>query len=142
MGTDALHVLSAGRHLTTTRMQGRPNDELWTSAADLERATGWGLKPEGLCRNEVCLVVAPSDRGQLVDGEAICASGLWQTLGRPVLHDEGHSVWMLGEGAADRSRNLESLEAPDFTLPDIAGKLHSLSDFRGKKVFLATWASW
>ena len=28
------------------------------------------------------------------------------------------------------------------TLPDITGKLHSLSDFRGKKVFLATWASW
>ena len=49
---------------------------------------------------------------------------------------------MLGEAAADRSRKLESLEAPDFTLPDIEGKLHSLSDFRGKKVFLATWASW
>ena len=25
---------------------------------------------------------------------------------------------------------------------DITGKLHSLSDFRGKKVFLSTWASW
>jgi peroxiredoxin len=34
------------------------------------------------------------------------------------------------------------LEAPDFTLPDIDGQLHSLSDFLGKKVFLVTWASW
>ncbi len=142
MGTDALHVLSAGRHVETTRIPGHPDDALWISAKDLERATGWVLKPEGLCRSEVCMVVAPSDRERLVDREAVCASGLWQTLGRPVLHDEGHSVWMLGEGAADRSRNLESLEAPDFTLPDITGKLHSLSDFRGKKVFLATWASW
>ena len=48
----------------------------------------------------------------------------------------------LVRSAADRSRDLESLEAPDFTLPDIEGKLHSLSDYRGKKVFLATWASW
>ena len=142
MGTNALRVLSAGRDATATRIPGHPNDELWIGAADLERATGWTLKPEGLCRNEACMVVAPSDREHLVEGEAVCASGLWGTLGRPVLHDERHSVWMLGEAAADRSRILESLEAPDFTLPDITGKLHSLSDFRGKKVFLATWASW
>ncbi len=142
MRTDALHVLSAGRDLTTTRMPDHPNDELWTRAADLERATGWTLKAEGLGRVDVCVVVAPSDRERLIDGEAVCASGLWETLGRPVLHDEEHSVWMLGEAAVDRSRGLESLEAPDFTLPDITGKLHSLSDFRGKKVFLATWASW
>jgi peroxiredoxin len=35
-----------------------------------------------------------------------------------------------------------SLEAPDFTLPDVSGTPHSLSDYRGKKVLLATWASW
>ncbi len=142
MGTDALHVLSAGRDLTTTRMPDHPNDELWTRAADLERVTGWTLKPEGLCRDDVCVVVAPSDRERWVDGDAVCASGLWETLGRPVLHDEARSTWMLGEAAADRSRELESLDAPDFTLPDVTGKLHSLSDFRGKKVLLVTWASW
>ncbi len=142
MGIDALHVLSAGRHWTTTRMPGRPSDELWLRAADLERATGWTLQPEGLCRNELCTVVAPADRERWIEAEAVCASKLWETLERPVLHDQAHSAWMLGEAAADRGRSLESLEAPDFTLPDITGKLHSLSDFRGKKVFLATWASW
>ena len=142
LGTDELHALSAGRHLATTRMSGRPNDELWISTADLERATGWTLRPEGLCRDDVCTVLAPSKREQLVDGEAVCASALWRTLGRPVLHDEAHRVWMLGEAAGDRGRHLESLRAPNFTLPDVTGKLHSLSDFRGKKVFLATWASW
>ena len=142
MATEALHVLSAGRHLTTTRRSGHPDDALWISAKDLERATGWMLKPEGLCRDDACAMIAPADRERLVDGDAVCASGLWKALGRPVLHDEVRSTWMLGDAAADRSRELATLEAPDFTLPDITGKLHSLSDFRGMKVFLATWASW
>ena len=29
---------------------------------------------------------------------------------------------------------LTSLDAPDFSLPDLDGKMHSLSDYRGKKV--------
>ena len=142
MGNEAVHVLSAGRHVATTRSPGHPDSALWISGVDLERATGWMLKPEGLCRHDMCIMVAPSDRERLVDGDVVCASGLWETLGRPVLHDNARSTWMLGEGAADRRRELESLEAPDFTLPDLNGDLHSLSDFRGRKVFLATWASW
>jgi hypothetical protein len=142
MGTQALHVLSAGESLATTRPPGTPKDALWISTSELERATGWRLKPEGLCRGDVCTVLAPSDRERLVAGDAVCASGIWELLGRPVLHDQSYSLWMLGEAAADRNTRLASLEAPDFTLPDITGKLHSLSDFRGKKVFLSTWASW
>jgi len=32
--------------------------------------------------------------------------------------------------------------APDFALPDRDGKMVRLSDFRGKKVLIVTWASW
>ena len=32
--------------------------------------------------------------------------------------------------------------APDFQLNDMAGKLVSLSDFRGKVVYLNFWATW
>ncbi len=32
--------------------------------------------------------------------------------------------------------------APDFTLTDIAGKQHRLSDYRGKDVILVFWATW
>ncbi len=32
--------------------------------------------------------------------------------------------------------------APDFALPDREGRTVRLSDFRGKRVLLLTWASW
>ncbi len=32
--------------------------------------------------------------------------------------------------------------APDFTLTDLAGKEHKLSDYRGKDVVLVFWATW
>jgi len=37
---------------------------------------------------------------------------------------------------------LESLEAPDFELPDLDGKRRRLTEFRGKKVLLHAFASW
>ncbi|MFI5216670.1 MAG: TlpA family protein disulfide reductase [Candidatus Limnocylindria bacterium] len=36
----------------------------------------------------------------------------------------------------------EAGEAPDFTLPDLAGKPVHLSDFRGKTVVIDFWATW
>ena len=33
-------------------------------------------------------------------------------------------------------------KAPDFTLTDINGKKHSLSDYRGKNVLIVFWATW
>jgi hypothetical protein len=39
---------------------------------------------------------------------------------------------VLGEAAGDRAAALRSLQAPDFTLPDPSGAMHSLSELRGK----------
>ena len=139
--TAAVRVLSAGAQLDTLRRAGKPGDELWLTTTELREASGWELKPEGLCKAGACVPLDAAARAH-VEGDLVRASGLWTQLGRPMLCDAAKSTWMLGEAAGDRARQLASLEAPDFTLPDIQGKLHSLSDFRGVKVLLATWASW
>ncbi len=139
--TATVRVLSAGAQLDAVRKAGKPGDELWLTAAELHEVSGWALKPEGLCKAGACVPLGSEARAH-ADGDLVRVSELWPQLGRPLLHDAARSTWMLGEAAEDRARQLASLEAPDFTLPDIEGVLHSLSDFRGKKVLLATWASW
>jgi hypothetical protein len=108
---------------------------LWLSADDAERATGWVLKPEGMCRDDVC-VPLPVREGR------VDAAAFWRLLDRPVVSDAVGETWVLGAGAAQRNAALAGLMAPDFTLPDLAGTLHTLSSLRGKQVFLCTWASW
>jgi hypothetical protein len=117
-------------------------ERLWLSDADLERATGWELKPEGLCRGGMCVPIPAGRSGELVRGGRIDAAAFWRLLDWPVAHSADGAVWVLGEGAAERAAALRSLEAPDFALPDAAGRMHSLSDHRGKKVLLVSWASW
>jgi hypothetical protein len=112
-------------------------DGLRLTAADLARTTGWMLKPEGLCLGDICVPRS----GGLVEGRIDVAS-FWNELGQPVISDDAGGVWALGAGATARRDALASLEAPDFELPDLAGVPHRLSSLRGKKVFLATWASW
>jgi hypothetical protein len=117
-------------------------DRLWLAPDDLTRATGWELKPEGLCRGSVCVPV-PAGRGEaLVRDGRIDVAAFWRHLDRPLAHSADASVWSLGEGAAERAASLRSLEAPDFSLPDRDGRMHALSDHRGKKVLLVSWASW
>ena len=41
-----------------------------------------------------------------------------------------------------QSRIKSGSPAPDFTFPDLTGKKVSLSDYRGKVVFLNIWATW
>ena len=111
---------------------------LWMSAADAERVTGWTLKPEGMCRDESC-VALPSTavRGDEVDVEAF-----WKKRGGPAIANDARDVFSLGAPADERNAALQDLMAPDFTLPDFDGTPRTLSQLRGKKVFLATWASW
>jgi hypothetical protein len=111
---------------------------LWLSADDVQRATGWTLKPEGMCQAELCV---PLPAGAARDGR-IDVAAFWQLLGRPVVHDTANETWVLGAGADQRNTALAGLIAPDFTLPDLAGVPHTLSALRGKKIFLSTWASW
>ena len=113
-------------------------DGLWMSAADAARVTGWTLKPEGMCRDERCVPLPPA----AVKGGDVDVEAFWEKLGGPVIASQDGDAWALGAPADERNAALEGLEAPDFTLPDVDGKPRTLSELRGKKVFLATWASW
>ena len=108
-------------------------DGLWLTASDAERATGWTLKPEGMCRDDLC-VPMPVREGR------VDVAAFWARLDRPVVRSG--ETWVLGAGAEQRNSALAGLIAPDFTLPDVNGVPHTLSALRGKKVFLCTWASW
>jgi hypothetical protein len=127
----------------TTCSTGRASGEdLWIGAQEFAAATGWSLKPEGLCRGDTCVPVPPGHAADYVSGDALNAAAFWRRMHGPVVYDAAGEAWVLGAGAADRTMALQSLEAPDFALPDLAGKTGTLSEHRGKKVLLATWASW
>lgn len=65
-----------------------------------------------------------------------------QRLDRPLAVDLEEGVAFLGVSARARAERLLSLEAPDFTLPDLEGRPHTLAAHRGKKVLLVAYASW
>ena len=117
-------------------------ETLWCPAPEALRATGWEAKPEGLCKGPVCVPLPAGREREFVDGGRINLAALWRHLGQPAVRSERGHIWVLSEGAGERKAALASLEAPDFALPDPSGRLHRLSDYRGKKVFLVTWASW
>jgi hypothetical protein len=119
--------------------------ELWIESSDLARTTHFELKPQGVCRGEICYLLPQSRQSEFLREESgkswFNLTAFARLTGQPVAHDAARSAWYFGV-RSDQRRQLASLEAPDVTLPDIDGRLHSLSDFRGRKVFLVTWASW
>jgi hypothetical protein len=113
-------------------------DGLAVAPNDVERLIGWVRKPEGMCRDALCV--------PLPDTTSACGrvdlAAFWRHLGNPVLADAAANVWVLGADAEERSSVLHGLAAPDIVLPDLDRVPHSLAALRGKKVLLATWASW
>jgi hypothetical protein len=102
-------------------------DGLWVGAADTERATGWSLQPEGMCRDALCVPLATS----AVRGDRVDLAAFWHKLGAPVVQDG--DAWALGASPEDRSQALAGLTAPDFELPDLAGVPHRLSALRRRR---------
>ena len=136
--TDSFTLLDSGvRHaVPATLREGRVE----IPADALEAALGWSLKDEGLCRGGTCVPVR--DRAALLSDEGIDLEELARLLDRPLALDTEERTAALGVPAAERSASLVTLEAPDFALPDLQGRLHRLSDHRGKKVLLIAYASW
>ncbi len=122
------------------------SSDLWITTGDLARATRFVIKPQGVCRDELCFPLPKSRKAEFVSKKGATTwfnlSEFAKLIKQPVVTDQKNGVWYFGARASEQNGYLASLEAPNFTLPDLNGKLHSLADFRGKKVLLVTWASW
>ncbi len=99
--------------------------------AELAPRTGWIVKAEGACRDDVCVPLA----------SPFGVADMAERLGMPLVHDRAHGVWALGPESGG-GRALRSAELPQITLPDRSGRPFSLHSLRGTKVFMIAWASW
>jgi hypothetical protein len=121
-------------------------EKLWLTLGELTEVSGWELKPEGVCKDEICVPVPEARRPALIrdepSGTSFNMTEFARLIQQPVAHDEKHAVWYFGPAAWDWKSRLASRMAPDFALPDLSGRLHTLSGLRGKKLFLLFWASW
>ncbi|WP_182525392.1 TlpA disulfide reductase family protein [Nocardioides dongkuii] len=112
----------------------------YVDADDLAAATGWVLKPVGLCRGDVCV---PLLGRTVTDGEGRIDLAAWaETLGLLLAHDAAERVAALAPSAAVRRQELGDGRAPSLVLPDVDGEPVSFDDLSGHKRVLVTWASW
>jgi len=133
-------VLFDDRSTTIDKVLTDPKDTqaLWVRKADLPRINGFAIKPQGACRDDVCIPI-PKD---MTRGEYFHLSAFARKVGQSVVADSSFRVWSFGEIPAIHGAYLSSRLAPDFGVPDRKGRVVQLSDFRGRKVLVVTWASW
>jgi hypothetical protein len=142
----ATHVVIYDGVATEVAVGPNSSADLWITTGDLSRATRFVIKPQGVCRDELCFPLPKNRKAEFVSKKGTTTwfnlSEFARLIKQPVVTDQKNRVWYFGARNAEQTGYLTSLEAPNFTLPDLNGKLHSLADFRGKKVLLVTWASW
>ena len=120
---------------------GRDGDRLLIARSDLPEATGWALKPEGLCRGDVCVLVG--DPAGMVEGELVDVAALAERVGFTIAVDAAEGIAVFG-GPATPVTDVEAgtRSAPDVALPTLDGTEVKFSDFAGQKRMVVAWSSW
>ena len=131
-------ILYDSRAVTLARVDTDASGALWVQKADLRRVNGFEIKPQGACRADICI---PIPRG-MMKGDTFNLTAFAQRVGQKFIADPAARVWSFGEIPVVQGAYVESRIAPDVTVPDRKGRPVRLSQFRGKKVLLVTWASW
>ena len=119
------------------RVQG---DRVLLDPATLKDGLGWEIHDGQLCSDAMCIPL--SDERALVRDGGVDLHALADVFDRPLALDVAEGAAFLGSSARERSQALAARQAPDFALPDLDGRLHTLREHRGKKVLLVAWASW
>ncbi len=109
-------------------------------AAGLAAAIGWELKPEGLCRDEVCIPV--SDPASLALGDGYDLTAVAKAIGATALVDTDLGVVAVSQPKAQRNVAVHDMMAPELVLPDLDGNQVSTAGFKGRKKMLVVFASW
>ena len=129
---------SSVRGMRLTVLQGDSTATV-ESSADLAltpdallEATGWELKPQGLCRDDVCV---PGTFDPLT--LTAVATALQRPLAAEVLDDQ--AVAVLGEGPGSTVRAGEVAEP--LTLPDVDGQPLQVTG-SGRKTAVVAWSTW
>jgi hypothetical protein len=138
--TTTATVLYEDRAVPLDRVRTDPRNAatLWVRKADLPNVNGFELKPQGACRDDLCIPVP----GTMTNGDYFDLTAFANRTGQATVTDASARVWSFGEMPVLRGAFLESRVAPDFAVSDRKGRTVRLSDFRGKKVLVVTWASW
>ncbi len=138
MSDQAWVLLADGKQLAAHVV--RTAQSLLLAPDTLSALLGWQVKDNTLCREDRCLPLSFHPH-LMRDGKVdLVALAALQNL--PLAIDDAVQVASVGESAEEQSALLQSGIAPDFALPDAQGVVHRLSDYRGKKILLVTWASW
>jgi hypothetical protein len=131
---------------TTVNVMQSESKDIWVTMKDLKTATRYVVKPQGICRDELCFPIPNNRKAQFVNKQGktewFNLSEFARLVKQPVTVDDKHTIYYFCARPDAQNAHLNTLDAPNFTLPDMNGKMHSLTDFRGKKVLLITWASW
>jgi len=134
-GATGTTVLYGDRSVALEKAQLNGSD-LWVHKSDLPRINDFEVKPQGACREDLCVPI-PKD---FLKGDYFNLSAFARKVGEVSVADA--NVWSFGEIPVLRGSFTESRIAPDFAVPDRKGRIVHLNDFRGKKVLVVTWASW
>jgi thiol-disulfide isomerase/thioredoxin len=128
---ETIEVVVVDEGETTITAQ-RDGDRLLAPLAVVAAATGWALKPEGLCQGDVC--IPARGLADPVDVRDFAAA-----VHRAVAVDAAEAMVALGGAPAPQA----SGDAPDATVFDLEGNAVQLKDVApgGKRVLVA-WSSW
>lgn len=138
--TGSTTVLYEGRAVTLAETGA--GDGLLIRPEDLPRVNGFALKPEGACRDELCI---PTNEDLLIEQDGrqwFDLAAFADRVGQPHVADRKAGVWSFAEMPARREHMMVDAMAPEFEVTDRQGRRIATADLKGKKALIVTWSSW